>query len=151
MAHEQTWSEEVVRAPGTVVNDVCEPPCVCWKPNLGPLEEQQMPLTESKLQPHVLVSSCCCEGNLQKEGSILGLWFHRVREWQAWHEAERMDGSQSLPPVTASSNRTHFLSLPNSTTNWRPSVLMPKSMGTSLSNPTLAFCGFYSKENKLFW
>lgn len=33
-------SKEDVRFPGTRVTDDCEPPCRCWKPNLGPLKEQ---------------------------------------------------------------------------------------------------------------
>lgn len=37
----------------TRVTDSCKPRCVCWKLNLGPLEEQQVPLTtESYLQSH---------------------------------------------------------------------------------------------------
>ena len=32
--------EEGVRSPGTGVIDSCEPPCVCWESNLGPVEKQ---------------------------------------------------------------------------------------------------------------
>jgi hypothetical protein len=32
---------------GTGVTDSCEPPCVCWELNLGPLKEQSVLLTTS--------------------------------------------------------------------------------------------------------
>lgn len=39
---------------GSGVTDACEPPCGCWKLNLGPLGEQQMLLSpEPSLQPHI--------------------------------------------------------------------------------------------------
>lgn len=31
--------------PGTTVTYSCEPPCVCWNPNPGPLEEEHVLLT----------------------------------------------------------------------------------------------------------
>jgi hypothetical protein len=43
---------EGVRTPGTEIIDSCVLPCVCWKLNLGPLEEQPVLLTaEPSLQP----------------------------------------------------------------------------------------------------
>ena len=39
------------RAPDLII-DGCEPPCGCWEPNSGPLEEQAMLLpSEPSLQP----------------------------------------------------------------------------------------------------
>lgn len=32
-------SEEDIQSPGTAVVDGCEPPCLFWEPNLGPLQE----------------------------------------------------------------------------------------------------------------
>ena len=32
--------KRVFGPPGTGVTDSCEPPCVCWKSNPGPQEEQ---------------------------------------------------------------------------------------------------------------
>lgn len=36
-------SEEGVLFSGAWGVDGCEPPCVCWESNLGPLQEQQVP------------------------------------------------------------------------------------------------------------
>jgi len=50
--------EEEVGALGTRVTDCCHPPCWCLDPNLGPLQEQQVLLTEApSLQPlgHILI------------------------------------------------------------------------------------------------
>lgn len=35
----------LVGFPGTIVIDGYEPPCGDWKPNLGPLQDRQVPLT----------------------------------------------------------------------------------------------------------
>jgi hypothetical protein len=44
--------EEGIKSPGTGVTDDCEPSCGYWESNLGPLEEQLVPLTtELSLQP----------------------------------------------------------------------------------------------------
>ncbi|KAM7334462.1 hypothetical protein ACRRTK_007782 [Alexandromys fortis] len=44
------------RAPDPII-DGCEPPCVCWELNSGPLEEQAMLLTsEPSLQPQLTSS-----------------------------------------------------------------------------------------------
>lgn len=41
-----------IQSPGTGVTDQCELPCVCWKLDLGPVEEQLVFLTcEPSLQP----------------------------------------------------------------------------------------------------
>lgn len=46
---------EGVRLPGTGASDSCELPCGCWKPNSGPLKDQQaLPTTEPSLQPLIL-------------------------------------------------------------------------------------------------
>ena len=40
-------------SPETPVTDGCEPPCVCWELNPGPLEEQPVLLTtKTTLQRH---------------------------------------------------------------------------------------------------
>lgn len=33
---------ENIGSPGTGVTVSCEPPCLCWRPNPGPLEEQDL-------------------------------------------------------------------------------------------------------------
>ena len=45
---------ESVTSPGTGVTDGCEPPCMCWELNLGPLEEQSVLLT-TKPSLHSLI------------------------------------------------------------------------------------------------
>lgn len=46
-------SEEGIRSPETEVTGGCEPPCRCWEPNSGPLQEQQMHLTAKHAMVHV--------------------------------------------------------------------------------------------------
>lgn len=67
--------EEGVRSLGPGVTDSHRPPCRCWELNLGPLEEQQAPLTAvPSLEPprlwfisvygkdiRVVEQSSCCE------------------------------------------------------------------------------------------
>ena len=50
-------SEEGIRSPETGVTGGCEPPCRCWEPNSGPLQEQQMLLTA---KPSFQTQFCFC-------------------------------------------------------------------------------------------
>lgn len=49
--HMCAWCQEseCIKSPGTGVIDGCEPPCECWKLNLGLLQEQEMLQTLSHL------------------------------------------------------------------------------------------------------
>jgi hypothetical protein len=51
--------ESQKRSPGTLgagVMDGCKPPCECWGPNLGPLQEQLFSITEPFVLPSQLKS-----------------------------------------------------------------------------------------------
>jgi hypothetical protein len=50
---------------GTEVTDGLEPPCGCWEPRLGPMQEQQVPLT-TEPSPAPNSSFKCKEGSTPK-------------------------------------------------------------------------------------
>lgn len=43
--------EEDIKSPAVGVTDNCESPPGCWVSNLGPLEEQQVPLIDESFPP----------------------------------------------------------------------------------------------------
>ena len=75
----QCWQRaaEGVRSPETRVTESCAPPCRCWEPNLGPLQELQMLLTAepSPAPLDSLLSEClycyCCHRWLPSDSTGL--------------------------------------------------------------------------------
>jgi hypothetical protein len=49
--------EEGVRSPRTGDRDSCEPPCNCWEPSPGPLQEHQV-LLPTEPQERMLKINC---------------------------------------------------------------------------------------------
>ena len=83
--------EDVIRCPQAGLRDKCEPPCVCWELNLGPLEEQAVLLTkEPSVQApcflnlivlSILCACATCVWRSEDNSQELVLFCHTVASW----------------------------------------------------------------------